>query len=365
PPLCHQCRTRQEPPDAVADGDGADTRISARPAAAAPGRLRHPVRKSAGSARGTDQPAHPPRGAAARHAPPRSGRHVGVCPALPARRPAPADPSCPAHAGRRHARPAARPVGAYRRASRSTAGAGRVDPARRMSPGLKPRPEPAQRLCAPHTQPLRFRMRTCVFAFAHRAALAIATGLLTAGLAVAQPYPGKPVRLIVPFPPGGPTDVASRLVGQQLEARLQQPVIVENRPGASGSIAANQLKRAAPDGYTLMMLATPTLFAPFFYKNVGYETPKDFQPVATVYDLPIVVVVNPQSLPQVHTLAELVDYAKARPGELNYASSGAGSFGHVTMELLQDVGGFKMQHVAYKGGVPAITDTIGGQVPMM
>ncbi|OZI24206.1 ABC transporter substrate-binding protein [Bordetella genomosp. 7] len=208
-------------------------------------------------------------------------------------------------------------------------------------------------------------MRTCVFAFARRAALAIATGLLTAGLAVAQPYPGKPVRLIVPFPPGGPTDVASRLVGQQLEARLQQPVIVENRPGASGSIAANQLKRAAPDGYTLMMLATPTLFAPFFYKNVGYETPKDFQPVATVYDLPIVVVVNPQSLPQVHTLAELVDYAKARPGELNYASSGAGSFGHMTMELLQDVGGFKMQHVAYKGGVPAITDTIGGQVPMM
>ncbi|WP_026638213.1 Bug family tripartite tricarboxylate transporter substrate binding protein [Bordetella petrii] len=208
-------------------------------------------------------------------------------------------------------------------------------------------------------------MRTCVFAFARRAALAIAAGLLTAGLAVAQPYPGKPVRLIVPFPPGGPTDVASRLVGQQLEARLQQPVIVENRPGASGSIAANQLKRAAPDGYTLMMLATPTLFAPFFYKNVGYETPKDFQPVATVYDLPIVVVVNPQSLPQVHTLAELVDYAKARPGELNYASSGAGSFGHMTMELLQDVGGFKMQHVAYKGGVPAITDTIGGQVPMM
>ncbi|OZI25146.1 Bug family tripartite tricarboxylate transporter substrate binding protein [Bordetella genomosp. 7] len=208
-------------------------------------------------------------------------------------------------------------------------------------------------------------MRTCVFAFARRAALAIATGLLTAGLAVAQPYPGKPVRLIVPFPPGGPTDVASRLVGQQLEARLQQPVIVENRPGASGSIAANQLKRAAPDGYTLMMLATPTLFAPFFYKNVGYETPKDFQPVATVYDLPIVVVVNPQSLPQVHTLAELVDYAKARPGELNYASSGAGSFGHMTMELLQDVGGFKMQHVAYKGGVPAITDTIGGQVSMM
>jgi tripartite-type tricarboxylate transporter receptor subunit TctC len=200
---------------------------------------------------------------------------------------------------------------------------------------------------------------------ARRAVLALAASLLVAGGAAAQSYPSQPIRLIVPFPPGGPTDVASRLIGQQLEARLRQPVIVENRPGASGSIAANLLKRSPADGYTLMMLATPTLFAPFFYRNVGYETPKDFQPVATVYDLPIVVVTNPQKLPEVASLKQLVDYARAHPGELNYTSSGAGSFGHMTMERLQDVGDFRMQHVAYKGGVPAITDTIGGQVPMM
>jgi len=198
-----------------------------------------------------------------------------------------------------------------------------------------------------------------------RGLLVAAASLLVAGGAAAQTWPSQPIRLIVPFPPGGPTDVASRLVGQQLEARLKQPVIVENRPGASGSIAAGLLKRSPADGYTLMMLATPTLFAPFFYKSTGYETPKDFQAVATVYDLPIVVVVNPQKLPDIKTLPQLIDYAKAHPGELNYASSGAGSFGHMTMELLQDVGQFKMQHVAYKGGVPAITDTIGGQVPMM
>lgn len=212
-------------------------------------------------------------------------------------------------------------------------------------------------------------MRACLHsalpAMTRRAVLALAASLLVAGAATAQTYPSQPIRLIVPFPPGGPTDVASRLVGQQLETRLGQPVVVENRPGASGSIAANQLRRAPADGYTLLMLATPTLFAPFFYKNTGYETPKDFQPVATVYDLPIVVVVNPQKLPDITTLTQLADYARAHPGELNYASSGAGSFGHMTMELLQDVGGFKMQHVAYKGGVPAITDTIGGQVPMM
>ncbi|MBO9357594.1 tripartite tricarboxylate transporter substrate binding protein [Bordetella petrii] len=212
---------------------------------------------------------------------------------------------------------------------------------------------------------MSLRIPSALPTITRRAVLALAAGLLMAGAAAAQPYPSQPIRLIVPFPPGGPTDVASRLVGQQLEARLQQPVIVENRPGASGSIAANLLKRSPPDGYTLMMLATPTLFAPFFYKNAGYETPKDFQPVATVYDLPIVVVVNPKKLPDVTSLAQLVDYARAHPGELNYASSGAGSFGHMTMELLQDVGKFEMQHVAYKGGVPAITDTIGGQVPMM
>ena len=198
-----------------------------------------------------------------------------------------------------------------------------------------------------------------------RVVLAAATALL-AGTAWAQAaWPTKPVTLIVPFPPGGPTDVVSRIVGKELSERLKQPVIVENKAGASGSIAALQVKRAEPDGHTLMMLATPTLFAPLFFKGAGYEVTKDFTSIAMVYDLPIVMVVNPGKLPGVTTLQQLIETARKQKGALNYTTSGAGSFGHMTMELLKDLGQFDMQHVAYKGGSPAITDTIGGQVPMM
>lgn len=192
-------------------------------------------------------------------------------------------------------------------------------------------------------------------------------GLL--GSSLAQPakdaWPASLIKLVVPFPAGGPTDTASRIVGQKLAERLKQAVVVENRPGASGSIAALQVAKAEPDGYTLMMLATPTLLAPHLYKKTGYDTVKDFAPVATVYDLPIVVVVNPTQLPEVTDLRKLIANAKAQKAPLNYTSSGAGSFGHLSMELLKQMGGFDMQHVPYKGGVPAITDTIGGQVPVM
>ena len=199
-----------------------------------------------------------------------------------------------------------------------------------------------------------------------RILLAAATSLLATGSVWAQAaWPNKPITLIVPFPPGGPTDVASRIVGKELADRLGQPVIVENKAGASGSIAATQVKRAAPDGNTLMMLATPTLFAPLFFKGAGYDVTKDFTSIAMVYDLPIVMIVNPEKLPGVTTLPQLIETARAKKGELNYTTSGAGSFGHMSMELLKDLGKFDMQHVAYKGGVPAITDTIGGQVPIM
>lgn len=207
---------------------------------------------------------------------------------------------------------------------------------------------------------------TACFYLTRRMALACLAGPLLAGTALAQQaWPSKPITLIVPFPAGGPTDVVSRIVGKELSDRLKQPVIVENRAGASGSIAANQVKRAAPDGYTLMTLATPTLFAPLFYKGAGYDVTKDFTPIAMIYDLPIVIVVNPSQLPGVNTLPKLIETARAQKHSLNYATSGAGSFGHMSMELLKDLGKFDMQHVAYKGGVPAITDTIGGQVPIM
>ncbi len=189
--------------------------------------------------------------------------------------------------------------------------------------------------------------------------------VLAAGPVAAQEWPAKPIKLIVPFPPGGPTDTASRVVGQKLSERLKQPVVVENRAGASGTIAAQFVAKSAPDGYTLMMLATPTLLAPHLYKSAGYDVNKDFAPVASVYDLPIVVVVNPTVLPDVKTLPDLIAKAKAEGGKLNYTSSGPGSFGHLTMEMLKSLGNFDMQHIAYKGGTPAVTDLLGGQVPVM
>ncbi|MDD0808922.1 tripartite tricarboxylate transporter substrate-binding protein [Curvibacter sp. RS43] len=195
--------------------------------------------------------------------------------------------------------------------------------------------------------------------------LLLATLALASSAVFAQSFPNRPIKLVVPFPPGGPTDTASRILGQRLAERLKQPVVVENRAGASGSIAAAQVAKAPADGYTLMMLATPTLLAPHLYKKAGYDVVKDFSPIASVYDLPIVVVVNPNVLPDVSTLPQLIAKAKAQPGKLNYTSSGAGSFGHLSMELLKQLGQFDMQHVPYKGGVPAITDLLGGQVPVM
>jgi len=220
---------------------------------------------------------------------------------------------------------------------------------------------------------LRFFPAAPLVRTTRRTLLALAAAPFVVGGAHAQPaapspspaWPTKVIKLVVPFPPGGPTDTASRIIGQQLGERLKQPVLVENRPGASGSIAAAQVAKSDADGYTLVMLATPTLLAPHLYKKAGYDTTKDFAPVATVYDLPIVVVVNPTLLPQVKDLRQLIATAKEQKTSLNYTSSGTGSFGHLSMELLKQMGQFEMQHVPYKGGVPAITDTLGGQVPVM
>ncbi len=194
-------------------------------------------------------------------------------------------------------------------------------------------------------------------------ALALAALAPLAGQA--QAIPNKLITIVVPFPPGGPTDTASRIVGQKLGEILKQTVIVENRPGASGSIAATAVARMPADGHSLMMLATPTLLAPHLYPAVKFDINKDFTPVGTTYDLPIVVVVNPTLLPDVRTLPELIAKAKASKTPLNYTSSGQGSFGHLTMELLKLQGCFDMVHVPDKGGVPAITDLLGGQVPIM
>ncbi|WP_295981447.1 tripartite tricarboxylate transporter substrate binding protein [uncultured Variovorax sp.] len=197
-----------------------------------------------------------------------------------------------------------------------------------------------------------------------RALLALALPL-AAGAAFAQAWPAKPITLIVPFPPGGPTDVASRIVAQKMSGALGQSIVIDNRSGASGTVGAAAAARAPADGYTFVMLATPTLLASHLYGPTGYDIFKNFTPVGSVYDLPIVLVVNPKSLPDVNGVQDLIAKAKAEGGKLNYTSAGAGSFGHLTTEQLKTIGKFDMQHVPYRGSAPAVTDLIGGQVPAM
>lgn len=153
-----------------------------------------------------------------------------------------------------------------------------------------------------------------------RALLALALPL-AAGAAFAQAWPAKPITLIVPFPPGGPTDVASRIVAQKMSAALGQNIVIDNRSGASGTVGAAAAARAPADGYTFVMLATPTLLASHLYGPTGYDIFKNFTPVGSVYDLPIVLVVNPKALPEVTGLQGLIAKAKAENGKLNYTTA--------------------------------------------
>lgn len=212
---------------------------------------------------------------------------------------------------------------------------------------------------------MRQQTLLAAFALTRRRALLATGALLAAGGARAQSWPAKPIKLVVPWPPGGPTDTGSRIVGLALADRLGQPVVVENRPGASGSIAYQQVIKTPGDGTTFVMLATPTMLAPHLYKSASYHPVNDLLPVGMVYDLPIVLVVNAASLPKVTDLAGLIAEAKSRGGKLDYTSAGPGSFGHLSMEMLKQQGGFDAQHIAYKGSAPAMNDLLGGQVPVM
>lgn len=196
------------------------------------------------------------------------------------------------------------------------------------------------------------------------AALAVSAFAISAPQAALAAYPEKPIRLVIPFPPGGPTDVSGRMIAQYLGDELKQTVVVENRPGASGTVAAVSTAKAAADGYTFMVLANPTILAPHLYGEQAFDLFKDFEPVATTVEFPIVMIVNPQALPGVTNLQELVAKAKADPN-LNYTSAGNGSFGHLSTELIKSMGGFQMQHVPYKGSAPAMVDLLGGTVQVM
>src|SRR3954468_7470248 len=176
-------------------------------------------------------------------------------------------------------------------------------------------------------------------------------------------YPSRAIRLIVPFPPGGSTDILARALGEKLSQGLGQPVVIDNRPGAGGSIGAEAAARAAPDGYTLMMGHLGTLAVnPAIYKNLPYDPVTSFAPVSLMAIVPSVLVVNP-SLP-VTNAAELIAYAKAHPGKLAYGSAGSGSTSHLTTEYFKLVTGTDILHVPYKGVGPMLTDLVSGQLSM-
>jgi len=198
--------------------------------------------------------------------------------------------------------------------------------------------------------------------FLHLAAGAAALPALSR-IARAEAYPSRPVRLIVPFPAGGPTDVVARLIGQWLSDRLGQPFIIENRPGAGSTIATEAVVRAAADGYTLLSVSTSSAINATLYDNLKYNFIRDIAPVATITSQPGVMVVHP-SVPA-KTVPEFIAHAKANPGRINMASPGIGTSPHVAGELFKIMGGIDMLHVPYRGGGPAYTDLLAGQVQVM
>jgi tripartite-type tricarboxylate transporter receptor subunit TctC len=182
--------------------------------------------------------------------------------------------------------------------------------------------------------------------------------------ASAQDYPSRSIVLVSPFPPGGSVSLVARIVAEKMSETLGQSVVVENRGGAGGTIGARYVAKSAADGYTLLLGYTGTLaIGPSLYANAGFEPRKDFAAIGRIGSAPTMLVVHP-SLP-VHSVAELIAYAKEHPGEINYGSAGIGTVGHLAGELFATTAGLKLTHVPYKGTGPAITDLLGGHIPMM
>ncbi|RZS84945.1 tripartite tricarboxylate transporter substrate binding protein [Pigmentiphaga kullae] len=195
------------------------------------------------------------------------------------------------------------------------------------------------------------------------AVLAGAAGLALPALAHAQNFPSQPVRLVVPFPPGGTTDILARQLAAELQKNWGQPVVVENRAGASGTIFSEQLAAMPPDGYTLMLTATHHVINPGLYKNLRYNTRTDFTPIAQVAAVPNVLVVN-HAFPA-RTVQELIAYARQHPGKVDFGSAGTGGANHLSGELFKSMTGIQMTHIPYKGAAPALNDLLGGQIPVM
>ena len=182
--------------------------------------------------------------------------------------------------------------------------------------------------------------------------------------ALAQSYPTKPIRIIVAYPPGGGTDIVGRMVAQKMSENFGQTVVIDNRGGAAGGIGTEIAAHSVPDGYTILMgNVAPNAINVSLYTKLGYDPVKDFEPVSLVASTPNILVVQPSLA--VKTVPELIALAKAKPGSLNYPSAGLGSSSHLAGELFDNLAGVKMVHIPYKGGGPALTDLLGGQVQLM
>jgi tripartite-type tricarboxylate transporter receptor subunit TctC len=181
--------------------------------------------------------------------------------------------------------------------------------------------------------------------------------------AQAQAWPTRPVKLVVPYPPGGPTDIVARVVAQHLSDQTGQTFVIENKAGAGGNLGAEAVARSPADGYTLLVATTAHAINMAMFKNLSYDVQRDFVPVSLLTQGPLVLVANP-AFPG-KTVGEVIAQARAKPGQLNYASSGNGQSTHLSAELFNSMSGVKMNHVPYKGSAPALTDVIAGQVPLM
>ena len=199
----------------------------------------------------------------------------------------------------------------------------------------------------------------------------ILAGAATAALALsgslapvqAQSYPNRAITLVIPFAPGGSTTIVGRGIADKMSELLGEKVVVDNRPGAGGTVGTKAVAKSEPDGYTLVLGYTGTLaIGPSLYKNVGYDPRKDFAPIGLIGNAPNSLVVNP-SFPA-KTIAELIAYAKANPGTVNFGSAGAGTASHITGEYFGAAAGIKLVHIPYKGTGPALTDLLGGHIPM-
>jgi tripartite-type tricarboxylate transporter receptor subunit TctC len=215
-------------------------------------------------------------------------------------------------------------------------------------------------VCAIPVSP-NVNLRVQIFSLAFLCILCVLCG--KSSLSFAGGYPSKPIRIIVPYPPGGFNDTLARTLGQKLTEKWGKAVIVDNRPGGGTTIGTNFAAKSVPDGHTLLIVSFAFAVNPALYASLPYDTGKDFTPIVLAASTPNLLVVNP-GLP-VQSVKELIAFAKSSPGKLNYASAGNGSSNHLSMELFKSLTGVDIVHIPYKGSAPAVTDLIGGQVDLM